>query len=539
MDRLQRFLGPAFVGLAATLVIGLLIGCSAGSSTPDAPDTPPSGGPASSPAGDQGSNAITLTVDTRAAGRAVNRQVLGSNMQWVDRGDAMFDDQGQLRPAMLALAQETASTVLRYPGGLQSDTYHWAGGMGPLSARSLNEHANARSAQPTIVGTREFLELCEALGAQPLITVNIATGTAEEAAAWVRQVNITRLTSSRTGRALPKVALWELGNEPYLKAQEQPGTWMSPSTFSSRARQFIAAMRAVDSSIQLILPLTSDRINGFPATPYQGFAREVLRTPMPGLSFVSLHSAYTPLALDHAYTDEQLYWGGMAGSRIIAADLQNMRALLATLMPGHPLPFAMTEYSSLFTLSRAPSDRLPLSPAGALVVADVLRLLASTPDVAMANLWSLSGNDFFGAIHQDGWARPTQQVLKLFGDALWGELIPVQMAAPTVDTQSVGASGAVTGLPLAEAIAVRKGSTLRILVIHKDIHKSATVQLDLGERKAASQHVSVLQSDRLFDRSDRPGVMQRLESEPQPGAALTLPPHSVALITLVFPEAQP
>lgn len=479
-------------------------------------------------------NRVTITVDTAAAGQAVNRQLLGHNMQWVDQGDGMFDEQGHLRAPMLALAQEMGPGILRFPGGLQSDTYHWANGVGLQGLRSQNEHANARSMQASIVGTREFLELCEALGAKPLITVNIATGSAEEAAAWVRQVNITRLNSSRTGRALPKVVFWELGNEPYLRPEEQPATWMSPTAFGSKARQFIAAMRAVDNSIQILLPLTNDKRNGIPATQYQGFTSEVLKTPMQGLNYVSLHSAYAPLAFDKAYTDEQLYWGAMAGSRMIATELQAMRRTLDKLMPGQPLPFAMTEYNSLFTLSQAPSDRLPLSPAGALTVADVLRQLVSTPDVAMANLWSLSGNDFFGAIHQEAWARPTQQVLKLYSEALVGELLAAQVSAPTVDTPSVGGSAAVNGLPLVEALVTRSGSTLRVVVIHKDINKTATVQLNLGHRAVSSQRLSVLQSQHLFDRSDQPGVMQRVDSQSEPGSALILPPHCVALITLVL-----
>jgi len=38
-------------------------------------------------------------------------------------------------------------------------------------------------------GTDEFMALCEAVGARPMLTVNFGTGTIEEAAAWVEYCN--------------------------------------------------------------------------------------------------------------------------------------------------------------------------------------------------------------------------------------------------------------------------------------------------------------------------------------------------------------
>ncbi len=504
-------------------------GSGGGSEAQVTPSTQPA--PPIRPATGQ-ANALTVSVDPAVAGRAVNRQVLGQNLQWVDRGDEMFDATAKPRPEMVGLAQSMGSTTLRYPGGLQSDTYHWQRGMGLLTERGLNEHANARRMQPTLVGTQEFLELCEALGAAPLITVNLASGTAEEAAAWVKQVNIDRLTSSKTGNRLPKVPLWELGNEPYLKPEEQSELWMTPAEFSKRARLFADAMKAVDADIQFSLPLTSDKRNGFQATPYQGFTKEVWATPMPRVSHVSLHNAYVPFGMDRAYSKDELYWGAMAGGRSVAADLQAMRSLLADLQPGNKPAFAITEHNALFTLGKGDSDQLSKSISGALGLADVMRVLANEPDVAMAHFWSLSGNGFFGAIHQDARLRPTGQVLALFNEALKGQLLPASMAAPTVSTPGVGASAAVAALPVAEVLATREGQQLRLLVIHKDYANPATLKLALGAARIASGQVSVLGGGDVFDISDRAGIMTRTDSAWPASGQLDLPPHSVTLITL-------
>jgi alpha-N-arabinofuranosidase len=494
-----------------------------------------------------GANALSVTIDAQATGTAVNREVLGQNVQWVDKGDGMVDTQGVLKPEMLAMAQGLGPTTLRYPGGLQSDTYHWAKGLGPIALRGTNEHANARTLQATIMGTQEFLELCEATGASPLITVNIATGTAEEAAAWVKQVNVDGLTSSRSGKKLPKVTRWELGNEPYLKPDENHEVWLTPADFGNKARDFLKAMKAVDPSIEVCLPLSNDKRNNMPATPYPGFSRTVLTTPaspatsappFKDLSCISLHNSYAPLALDKPYTDDELYWGAMAGGRTVQADFQAMRSLLAELLPGQQLPFAVTEYNSLFTLkdplNPASTDQLPRAPVGALAVADVMRVLASTPDVLMAHFWSLSGNGFFGAIHPEARARPAYEVLKLYSEALQGQRLAAQVTAPTVNTPSVGGTAAVNGLPVAEALVTRDGKTLRVLLIHKDPSNPAVLQVNLGSSVVTQQRMSLLQSTDVFDRSDKAGTMTRSELVAKPGEPLNLPAHSVALITLTL-----
>ena len=517
--------GSTLLGGAMLSACGSGGGSNAEAISTDAPKAPirPATGQA---------NALVVSVDALSAGRAVNRLVLGQNLQWVDRGDEMFDATAKPRAEMVGLAQSMGSTTLRYPGGLQSDTYHWQRGMGLLTERGLNEHANARRMQTTLVGTQEFLELCEALNATPLITVNLASGTAEEAAAWVKQVNIDRLTSSKTGKRLPKVLMWELGNEPYLKPEEQPKLWMTPAEFHEKAKQFAMAMKAVDDGIQLSLPLTSDKRNGFQATPYQGFTREVLAKAVPGVNHISLHNAYVPFGMDRTYSKDELYWGAMAGGRSVAADLQAMRSLLADLQPGNKMAFAITEHNALFTLGKGDSDQLSKSISGALAVADVLRVLASEPDVAMAHFWSLSGNGFFGAIHPEARLRPTGQVLTLFNEALKGQWLPASMSAPTVSTPGVGASAAVVALPVAEVLATREGQQLRLLVIHKDYANPARLQLALGAARITSGQVSVLGGGDVFDISDRAGIMTRIDTAWPANGQLDLPPHSVALITL-------
>ncbi|MBL8302594.1 MAG: hypothetical protein JNM26_07470, partial [Ideonella sp.] len=397
-----------------------------------------------------------------ATGRSVNRRVLGSNVQWVDRGDEMLAADGSWRGTMLGQAQAMAPTVLRYPGGLQGDVFHWAA--------ATNQHAFTRAVQPTLMNSQRLLELCEATGAEPLFSVNLVTGTPEEAAAWVRAMNLTPALSSRTGRSLPRVATWELGNEPYLKEALRPDLDLEPEVVAARANATLRAMRAVDPTIRIGLPLTAERRNGIAVTAYPRYSARVLAALTEPVDFISAHTGYVPLISSGsgAATD---YLATVAAAAATLDDLDAVRSLAASLRPGSSWPVALTEYAPM--LGAGAADPWTLTPAGALYMADLLRLLADAPQVLLANHWSLSSNGNFGAIHPSGFLRPAGQVLQLAGQALRGQVLTRTLTSDTVATPSVGLVPARPSMPLLEALACRDGATLRVWLVHKDRNRPA------------------------------------------------------------------
>jgi alpha-N-arabinofuranosidase len=90
----------------------------------------------------------------------VNRRILGSNVQWVDRGDALLAEDGsRFDPRMLELVKKLGPTVLRYPGGALADTFDWRAGNGPIHSRGTSEHFHTRQRQRVLFGTAEPLAL--------------------------------------------------------------------------------------------------------------------------------------------------------------------------------------------------------------------------------------------------------------------------------------------------------------------------------------------------------------------------------------------
>lgn len=405
----------------------------------------------------------------------VNRRVLGNNIQWVDRGDELLTADGTaFDPRMLELVSALGPTVLRYPGGSLTDTFDWRAGSGPVRNRRSNERFGSRERQTVLFGTEELLELCQRIGAEPLITVNTATGSAEAAADWVRAVN-------RANGAPGGVHYWEIGNEPYLREDVRPEVAVEPPTYAERANHFIRAMREADPAIAIGVPLRRDLLGNLPAVTFPGFAEIVTSRVRERFDFVSLHNAYLPFIVDREaeFADDELFRASMAAYLVVEEDLRATRMLLDRRDDERAIPFAITEYSALYSLNGRFDDFGP-TLGGALYVADLLRVLASRDDVLMANYWSLSGNGHFGAVSNRGALRPAYEVLRAYSEVLRGQRLEVIVGGPTFDAPAVGAVPATSGVPTIAVIATSEADRRRILVINKATDEPADLTIDTG-----------------------------------------------------------
>jgi alpha-N-arabinofuranosidase len=479
-----------------------------------------------------------VAVDALRLGAPVNRRLLGANVQWVDRGDDLLREDGSFVPKMLAQVQALGPTVLRFPGGAQSDLYHWQRGLGPVAERAPGEHFHARRAAASVMGTVEFLTLCAATGAEPLITVNVPSGTPEEAARWLHATNVVGLRGA-DGQPLPKVPSWEIGNEPYLKDEAQPQLAMEPEAFARKADATIRALRAVDPGIRIGLPVANQQRAGIPMVHFPDWLARVLGSLTERVDFAAVHDAYMPVVQFGDTTLEEAYWAAMASARSVQADLARLRQTLARLRPGLDLPLALTEYHAVFSLGRGARDEWTGSAAGALYVADLLRMLAQEPGMMMANLWSLSGNWRFGAIHSQGFARPVFDVLQLMNQALRGHLVSVATRAASVATPAAGLADAQPALPLVEALATREVSAqgqtwLRVLLQHKHPLQGARGTVHLEGAVVREARLTRLVAGEVMRADDVPQLMRRevLALEPAPQFSLSLPPASLSLLEL-------
>ena len=84
--------------------------------------------------------------------------------------------------------------VVRYPGGNFASGYHWMDGIGPVADRPTVRELAWQSIEPNTFGTDEYMRLCRKLDWTPMLSVNLGTGTPEEARNWVEYCNAPKGT---------------------------------------------------------------------------------------------------------------------------------------------------------------------------------------------------------------------------------------------------------------------------------------------------------------------------------------------------------
>ena len=85
--------------------------------------------------------------------------------------------------------------VLRWPGGCFADEYHWKDGIGPKETRKkmINTHWGGVT-EDNSFGTHEFMELCDQLGCDTYINMNVGSGSVQEMSEWVEYLTFNGLS---------------------------------------------------------------------------------------------------------------------------------------------------------------------------------------------------------------------------------------------------------------------------------------------------------------------------------------------------------
>ncbi len=146
---------------------------------------------------------------------------------------------------------------LRWPGGTFANIYHWMDCIGPIEQRKKRPNIIWGGINDGKFGTDEFIKYCHEINSEPMICVNMETGTAEEAANWVEYCNGTEdtyyanLRKSNGSKEPHNVKYWFIGNESYAIADI--GSHHNVDDYIKDTWEFVKHMKLVDSSIKIIL----------------------------------------------------------------------------------------------------------------------------------------------------------------------------------------------------------------------------------------------------------------------------------------------
>jgi alpha-N-arabinofuranosidase len=226
----------------------------------------------------------------------VDERVFGGFLEHMGRAvyEGVFDpdskhaDAEGFRTDVLDAMRPLRYTAMRYPGGNFASGYHWMNGIGPRENRPTVRELAWQSMEPNQFGTDEFIKLARKMNWTPMLTVNLGTGSPEEARNWVEYCNspsgsLYADLRTQNGSSEPyHLKLWCLGNE-------MDGPWqlghVPADQYAIRAQQAAKLMRDMDPGLELVACGSCA-----PDLPtYMDWDRTVLAYLGPFADYISLH----------------------------------------------------------------------------------------------------------------------------------------------------------------------------------------------------------------------------------------------------------
>jgi alpha-N-arabinofuranosidase len=199
----------------------------------------------------------TLAIDANKPGPVINKNIYGHFAEhlgrciyegiWVGPDSPIPNTRG-IRNDVLAALKNLHLPVLRWPGGCFADEYHWRDGIGPREKRPamINTHWGG-VVENNAFGTHEFLDLCELLGTDAYVCVNVGSGSVQEAMEWTEymtsdaQSPMANLRRAN-GRDKPwRIAFVAVGNESW-----GCGGNMTPEFYADNYRRYNTFIKNYD-----------------------------------------------------------------------------------------------------------------------------------------------------------------------------------------------------------------------------------------------------------------------------------------------------
>jgi len=199
-------------------------------------------------AGENWQGAETMLRATRGVQNAtLNIEFEGSGTLWLDRVYLIEEDAvlGIWRPDVVAALMAMTPGVVRF-GGSSLEVFEWDQCIGPWDTRVPYTTMPWRGLEPNFIGVEEFVQLCQYVGAEPLVCVRWTGKAPADAAAEVEYFNGNPQTRwgkvrAQNGHPAPYgVKYWQIGNE------------IGGPKYDASVRAFAEAMRKVDPTLKVL-----------------------------------------------------------------------------------------------------------------------------------------------------------------------------------------------------------------------------------------------------------------------------------------------
>ena len=203
---------------------------------------------------------VSVTIDAAKPGPVINKNVYGQFAEHLGTGiyegmwvgpDSKQPNTKGWRNDVLGALKDLKVPLVRWPGGCFADEYHWKEGIGPRGERPVKVNTMWGGVEESnAVGTHEFFDLAELLGADTYVNGNLGTGSNQEMAEWLEYMTASGKSSlaelrRKNGRDKPfKVDFFAVGNEAW-----GCGGNMSPAHYTDLYKTAVTFIKAPKESM--------------------------------------------------------------------------------------------------------------------------------------------------------------------------------------------------------------------------------------------------------------------------------------------------
>jgi len=502
-------------------------------------------------------DAVELSVDASQTGAKIDRNIFGQFAEHLGHGiyegiwvgpDSKIPNTRGIRNDVVDALKALEVPNVRWPGGCFADEYHWRKGIGPADERAVSLNPNwGGVVEPNSFGVHEFMDFMQQIGSDAYLSINVGSGTPQEAAEWLEYMTTaqpTTLAKERAANGHPapyEVPYLGIGNESWdCGGNMTPEYYLSQLKIYARfVRNFNPAEQGPRGMLRIAVGPGGDgpRWTEWTETIMKGWQGHQWSWDMEGLS---MHN-YTVLNWDRKH--KSVGFGETEYAEILKAtlDIDRLIATHSAIMdkydPEKKIALVVDEWGAWY-------EKLPGSQEGFLVQQNSLRdailaalnlnIFARHADrVRMANIAQMV-NVLQAMILTDGekmLLTPTYHVFKMYVPFQDATFVPVAFDA------GVYSQGEIT-LPRVDAIAARdKAGKLWLAVTNLDPDQPVDIEASLtgiSARSAAGETLTAAKVDSVntFE-APQTVVPKPVSAKVKDGKlALKLAPKSVTVIAI-------
>lgn len=507
-----------------------------------------------SPAWAQTGAPTSLTLHPNVPGPTIDRDIFGQFAEhlgsgvyggvWVGKASKIPNVRG-IRSDVVQALRAIKVPVVRWPGGCFAEEYHWRRGIGPADKRISTVNANWGDAlEPNTFGTDEFMDFVDQIGSEAYVTVNVGSGTLQEAAEWLEYMTTDQPTTlgkerAANGHKAPyRVKYLGIGNESW-----GCGGAMTPENYVEHLKAYSRFVRNLDPAQSGAKAM--QRVAVGPDADKPDYTEAVMKAWKDhgwswGVEGLSLH-AYTTGGWPPSYAStgfgEKEYAVLVKEALGMDAMVANTSAIMDKYDPKKQVALVVDEWGAWLAPTPGTNPGFLMqqnSLRDAIIAALDLNIFARHADrVRMTNIAQMV-NVLQAMILTDGpkmVLTPTYYVYRMYAPFQDAELIPA-----TFDAGVYSAGG--LSMPQVDAIAARdKQGKLWLAVTNLDPNRSADISAAIDGAAARLATGEVLTAARVdaVNTFDSPDVVK-----PQPVSfqavdgriPLHLPPKSITVVSL-------